>query len=90
LRDLAPATPGPASCDQDAPTLAPTPDAEIGARPGTTIRYFGDYELFNTLNDGSFSVFIPDKGNQEMVIRRSRTGLADLAQGGLAQMQKVE
>src|SRR5579871_1080245 len=56
LRALAPAVPGQAASDQDAPTLAPTPSAESVPQPGTKVRYFGDYELLQEIARGGMGV----------------------------------
>ena len=64
--------------------------AELGT---VVVKIAGDPSKTNTPNDGSFHVFIPDKGNAEMVIRTSRMGikqLSDPSAWASDTLQKVE
>jgi hypothetical protein len=52
----------------------------VAGELGTVVvKTAGDPNKTNTPNDGSFYVFVPDKGNAEMVIRTSRMGLNQLS-----------
>jgi hypothetical protein len=53
---------------------------KIDGESGTvTVKIAGDPARTNTPNDGTFYVFIPDKGNVEMVLRVSRGSIKGLA-----------
>ena len=66
---------------------------KITGESGTVVvKIEGDPGKTNTPNDGTFHVFIPDKGNVEMVIRVSRGGVNQLAGAGWTspEMEKIE
>jgi hypothetical protein len=66
---------------------------KINGESGTVVvKIEGDPDRTGTPNDGTFYVFIPDKGNVEMVIRVSRTGAKQLADPGWksSEMEKIE
>jgi hypothetical protein len=66
---------------------------KIMSESGTVVvKIEGDPMRTGTPNDGTFYVFIPDKGNVEMVIRTSRTGVKELADGAWksSEMEKIE
>jgi hypothetical protein len=66
---------------------------KIMGESGTVVaKIAGDPARTNTPNDGTFYVFIPDKGNVEMVIRVSRGGVNQLAGPGWksSEMEKIE
>jgi hypothetical protein len=66
---------------------------KIMAESGTVVvKIEGDLGKTGTPNDGTFHVFIPDKGNVEMVLRTSHTTAKDLA-GQVwksSEMEKIE
>jgi hypothetical protein len=65
---------------------------KIKGENGTVVvKIEGDPAKTNTPNDGTFHVFIPDKGNVEMVIRTSRGGVNQLGAGWTSpEMEKIE
>jgi hypothetical protein len=65
---------------------------KVKGENGTVVaKIAGDPVKTNTPNDGTFYVFIPDKGNVEMVIRVSRARVNQLAGGWTSsEMEKIE
>jgi hypothetical protein len=66
---------------------------KVMAESGTVVvKTDGDLRRTGTPNDGTFHVFIPDKGNVEMVLRTSHTTAKALAEPGWksAEMEKIE
>ena len=66
---------------------------KIMAESGTVVvKIEGDLQKTGTPNDGTFHVFIPDKGNVEMVLRTSHATAKALAGPGWksAEMEKIE
>lgn len=65
---------------------------KVQRESGTVVvKVEGDPEKTHTPNDGTFYVFIPDKGNVEMVIRVSRDGVKQLDAGWKSsEMEKIE
>jgi hypothetical protein len=66
---------------------------KIGGESGTVVAKFeGDLAKTGTPNDGTFFVFIPDKGNAEMVLRTSHTTPKALAgqTWKSAELEKIE
>ena len=64
----------------------------MGESGTVVVKIEGDPGKTNTPNDGTFHVFIPDKGNVEMVIRASRGEVKQLAGPAWtsAEMEKIE
>jgi hypothetical protein len=64
--------------------------AQAHDMPGTVVvKMAGDPEKTLTQNDGSFQVFIPDKGNEVMALL-FRHGDGEWSEKGLTLIQKVE
>jgi len=64
----------------------------MGESGTVVVKIEGDPGKTNTPNDGTFHVFIPDKGNVEMVLRTSHTTAKQLAGPGWksSEMEKIE